>query len=169
MDHRSFIITIHRLSFVHTNYSSFIVRLYKLFIIHRLFVITIHRSSDRSSYYSSFIWSLNYSIAHPSCCLAHLRPARPIYIIRTRVTVIFLTLRTSRLVTHHRIALSWARLTLRFFRTRLPKRKADHVYMDMVSILWNPEPRYHNPSGPGYHNILAIWVLPNCCPMWHNI
>jgi hypothetical protein len=79
-------------SFVHSHYSSFIGRSYSplLFIdnIHHcyyssllfiddiyryFFVVTIHR------YYSSIIRSPQISTTHPSCCLVHLRPARPIF------------------------------------------------------------------------------------------
>jgi hypothetical protein len=83
-DH-SFIVPIHRSSFVHRHYSSFIVRSYELFTItiHRhysslllfiddiynyFFAVTIHR------YYSSIIRSPQISTTHPSCCPVHLRP-----------------------------------------------------------------------------------------------
>jgi hypothetical protein len=94
----SFIVPIHRSSFVHSHYSSFvhtnyspslpftitihhrtIYRYYSsslLFIddIYRYyFTITIHRR------YLSVIRSPQISTTHPSCCPAHLRPARPIF------------------------------------------------------------------------------------------
>jgi hypothetical protein len=64
---RSFIVPIHRSSFVHRHYSSFIVRSYELFT--SLFTITIHHSSDHPQ----------ISTTHPSCCPVHLRPVRPIF------------------------------------------------------------------------------------------
>jgi hypothetical protein len=124
---RSFIIPIHRSSFVHTNYSPFIGS----------FIVTIHRSSDRSSYYSSLLFIV-HPIAQIVNCSSIMLFSSPktcqtnISVIRTLVTVIFLPVRTSRLVTHPP---SWARLTLGFFWTRLPKRKANHVCMDTPSIL----------------------------------
>jgi hypothetical protein len=88
---RSFIVTIHCSSFIHTNYSSFIVRSYNLFIVHRLFIarsyglFIVHRIVH--SHYLSFIGSfILLFIVHPiaptahlSCRLAHLRPTRPIF------------------------------------------------------------------------------------------
>jgi hypothetical protein len=104
--------------FVHSSYSSFIVRSYELFTInihhyyssllstviihHRyyssslLFTGTIHHFYYSSMisiitfslslsivtihrYYSSIIRSPQISATHPSCCLVHLRSARPIF------------------------------------------------------------------------------------------
>jgi hypothetical protein len=83
---RSFIVPIHRLSFVHSHYSSSLLftdtihhRYYSsslLFIddIYNYFlVVTIHR------YYLSFIQSPQISATHPSCCPVHLKPVRPIF------------------------------------------------------------------------------------------
>jgi hypothetical protein len=88
--HRLFIVPIHR-SYdlltitIHRYYSSLLLftatinhRYYSpvLFIddIYRyFFVVTIHH------YYSSTIRSPQISTTHPSCCPAHLRPARPIF------------------------------------------------------------------------------------------
>jgi hypothetical protein len=112
---RSFVRSFDRSSFVHSSYSSFIVRSSSLFTItifryylpllftvtfyrlpllftvtfYRLpllfpvtfyryflpllFTVTIHR------YYSSIIRLPQISTTHPSCCLVHLRPARPIF------------------------------------------------------------------------------------------
>jgi hypothetical protein len=93
----SFIIPIHRSSFVHTNYSPFIGSI----------IVTIYRSSDRSSYYSLLLFidhpitqilncpSIMLSISHKTC-------QTNISVIRTLVSVIFLPVRTSRLVTHPR-------------------------------------------------------------------
>jgi hypothetical protein len=100
----SFIVPIHRSSFVHSSYSSFIVRSYDysplLFtdtIHHRYYsvllfiIVTIHHryhSSMISSnffvitihrYYSSINRSPQISTTHTSCCPVHLRPARPIF------------------------------------------------------------------------------------------
>jgi hypothetical protein len=78
---RSFIVPIHRSSFVHRHYSSFIVRSYELFT--SLFTITIHH------HYSSLLFIIvtiyrssdhpQISTTHPSCCPVHLRPVRPIF------------------------------------------------------------------------------------------
>jgi hypothetical protein len=102
---RSFIIPIHRSSFVHTNYSSSIVRSYGLFTVHRIV----------RSHYSSFIGSfILLVIVHPIAqifnCSSIMLFSSPktcqtnISVIRTPVTVIFLPVRTSRLVNHPRIA-----------------------------------------------------------------
>jgi hypothetical protein len=102
---RSSIIPIHRSSFVHMNYSSFIVRSYGLFTVHR--IIHSHYSSLFGLFNLLFIvhpiaQSFNYSsimmISSPKTCQTN------ISVIRTPVTVIFLPVRTSRLVTHPRIA-----------------------------------------------------------------
>jgi hypothetical protein len=112
---RSFIVTIHRSSFVHRHYSSFvhttIHRYYSsslLFIdaiygnfLSSLFIVTIHRC------YSSLLFidqpitpNFNYSSimlsSPPKTSQTH------IPFIRTPVTVIFLPVRTSYLVTHPR-------------------------------------------------------------------
>jgi hypothetical protein len=72
---RSFIIPIHRSSFVHTNYSSFIGS----------FIVTIHRSSDRPNIQLLSI----LMISSPMTCQTN------ILVIQTLVTVIFLLVRTS--------------------------------------------------------------------------
>jgi hypothetical protein len=82
--HRLFIVTIHRSSFVHTDYSPslFTITIHRYYsasllfiddICGNLFVVTIHR------YYSSIIRSPQISTTHPSCCPVHLRSARPIF------------------------------------------------------------------------------------------
>jgi hypothetical protein len=100
---RSFIVPIHCSSFVHSSYSSFIVRSYdyspSLFTItiHHYYsltlftIVTIHHryySSMISSnffvviihrYYSSISRSPQISTTPTSCCPVHLRPARPIF------------------------------------------------------------------------------------------
>jgi hypothetical protein len=73
---RSFIVPIHRSSFVHSPYSSFIVPIHRSSFVHSpysSFIVSIHRSLFIHIPYSSF------STAHQSCCSAHLRPARPIF------------------------------------------------------------------------------------------
>jgi hypothetical protein len=99
----SFIVPIHRSSFVHTIYSPL---LFTVTIRHRyyssllLFIVTIHQRYSSSllfiddiynyflaslfimtihCYYSSIIRSPQISTTHPSCCPVHLRPARPIF------------------------------------------------------------------------------------------
>jgi hypothetical protein len=51
------------------------------------------------------------------------------------------------------IAPSQARLTWRFFRDRLPKKKMHLVCMSTLLILLSLGSGYHHPSGPGYHNL----------------
>jgi hypothetical protein len=112
----SFIAPIHRSSFVHRHYSSFIVRSYELFTItiHHYYlmllfsIVTIHR------YYSSmisvatfspslFIVTIHRSSDHPKfqLLICHaVQSTSNISVIRTPVTVIFLPVGTSHLVTH---------------------------------------------------------------------
>jgi hypothetical protein len=100
--HRSFIVPIHRSSFVHSLYSSFFQIIFVLLLCCRnsptLFIIvTIHHRYYLSSllliddiysnffavtihsYYSSISRSPQISTTHTSCCPVHLRPARPIF------------------------------------------------------------------------------------------
>jgi hypothetical protein len=132
---RSFIIPIH-LPFIRTIHRSFIRtihhsldRSWSLFIVHRIVHPTIHR------YYSSFIRSPYIQLLIPQWWSAHLRPARPISQLYKLRWLIILPVRTSRLVIHPIIAPSWARLTLRFFWIRLPKRNTNHVCKDTSSII----------------------------------
>jgi hypothetical protein len=108
--HRSFIITIHCSSFVHTTIHHHYSPLLFIVTIHRyylsmisiitfcrhysslLFIITIHRSSGHPNFnYSSIMLS-----SPPKTSQTH------IPVIRTPVTVIFLPVGTSHLVTHPR-------------------------------------------------------------------
>jgi hypothetical protein len=50
------------------------------------------------------------------------------------------------------IAPSQARLTWRFFRDRLPKKKMHLIGMNTLLILLSLGPGYHHPRGSGYHN-----------------
>ena len=103
---RSFIVPIHRSSFVHTtihyHYSPllFTITIHRYYS-HTLFIIvTIYHYYSSSllfiddiysyfpsplfivtnhRYYSSVISSSQISTTHPSCCPVHLRPARPIF------------------------------------------------------------------------------------------
>jgi hypothetical protein len=118
---RSFIVPIHRSSFVHRHYSSFIVRSYdyspsySLLLFTVLFIDTIHHR-----YYSSTIFMVLFR-RHYSSLLFIDHPIAPnfnyssimlssppktsqthIPVIRTPVTVIFLPLGTFHLVTHPR-------------------------------------------------------------------
>jgi hypothetical protein len=106
---RSFIVHIHRSSFVHSHYSSFIVRSYELFT--SLFTITIHNYYSpllftvtiHHRYYSSFIQSpptFNCSFIMLSSPIKTSQTHIPV--IRTPVTVIFLPVGTSHLVTYPR-------------------------------------------------------------------
>jgi hypothetical protein len=100
---RSFIVPVHRSSFVHMNYSHHYLPLLFTITIHHYYspllfiIVIIHRC------YSSFIRSppnFNYSSimlsSPPKTSQAH------IPVIRTPVTVIFLPVGTSHLVTHLR-------------------------------------------------------------------
>jgi hypothetical protein len=60
--------------------------------------------------------------------------------------------KTSWSVTHPQIAPNKARLTWRFFRDRLPKKKMHFVGMSTLLIILSLVPRYHHPLGPWYHN-----------------
>jgi hypothetical protein len=105
----SFIVPIHHSSFVHRHYSSFIVHSYELF------TITIHY------YYSSLLFTITIQHRYYSSLLFIDHPITPnfnyssvmlssppktsqtnISVIRTPVTVIFLPVGTSHLVTHPR-------------------------------------------------------------------
>jgi hypothetical protein len=127
----SFIVPIHHSSFVHRHYSSFIVHSYELFTItihyyyssllftitiqHRyyssllfiddicgnLFVVTIHR------YYSSLLFidhpiTPNFNYSSVMLSSPPKTSQTNISVIRTPVTVIFLPVGTSHLVTHPR-------------------------------------------------------------------
>jgi hypothetical protein len=106
---QSFIIPIHHSSFIHTNYSPFIVRSYELFIVHRSFIIHSYKlftvylivHSHNSSFIGSFILlfivirSPKYLTAHLSCCSTHLRSARLISQSYELRWLIFLLVRTS--------------------------------------------------------------------------
>ena len=138
---RSFIVPIHRSSFVHHHYSSFIVRSYGLFniTIHHYYssllfiddiynffsIATIHR------YWSSLLFighlvipNFNYSYimlsSPPKTSQTH------IPVIRTPVTVIFLPVGNFPSGHPSQVSPSWARLTLRFLRTRLPNSDSNN-------------------------------------------
>jgi hypothetical protein len=92
---RSFIVPIHRSSFVCMNYlpSLFTITIHHYYSLLLLFTDTIHHCYYSSSllfiddiyrcffrrYYLSIIRSPQISATHPSCCLVHLRLARPIF------------------------------------------------------------------------------------------
>jgi hypothetical protein len=86
-----------------------------------------------------------------------------ISVIRTPMIVIFLLVRTSRIVTHPITSPSWAHLILKFFWGRLPK-KAYHVCITTLSILLKRGPRYQNPpcwgpsasEGPQKHDLIMF-------------
>jgi hypothetical protein len=64
--------------------------------------------------------------------------------------------KTSQSVTHPKIALGQARLTLGFFRDRLPKKKMHFIGMSTLLILLSLGPGYHHVPGPGYHKYIGI-------------
>jgi hypothetical protein len=59
--------------------------------------------------------------------------------------------KTSRSVTHPKIAIGQARLTQRFFRGRLLKKKKHLVDMTTLLILLSLGDGYHHPLVPNYH------------------
>jgi hypothetical protein len=119
---RSFIVPIHRSSFVHHHYSSFIVRSYELFTItvHHyysslLFTITIHYRYYSSMisiitfcrHYSPLLFidhpiTLNFNYSSVTLSSPPKTNQTNISVIRTLVTVIFRPVETSHLVTHPR-------------------------------------------------------------------
>jgi hypothetical protein len=134
---RSFIVPIHRSSFVHHHYSSFIVRSYDY--SPSLFTITIHCYYSLSllfidDIYNTFSSSLfidhptapnfNYSSimlsSPPKTSQTH------IPVIRTPVTMIFLPVGNFPSVHPSQVSPSWACLTLRFLRTRLPNSDSNN-------------------------------------------
>jgi hypothetical protein len=146
---------------VHASHSVYLPKLgVTLFIVHHSLIVTIHRpftwtihhSSFVHNHYSSllFIIRLITQLFNCSSIMMFCSPKTSqtnILVIWTLVTVIFLPVRTSRLVTHPP---SWACLTLRFFWARLPKRKVNHVCMGTLSILLKHAPRYHSPLSPSF-------------------
>jgi hypothetical protein len=87
---RSFIVPIHRSSFVHSSYSSFVYMTIHHHYAPLLFIVTIHWHYSSSllfitdiynyffvvtihRYYSSILRSPQISTTHPSCCPVHLR------------------------------------------------------------------------------------------------
>jgi hypothetical protein len=147
---RSFIVPIHRSSFVHRHYSSFIARSYAIHhhcsqllltdTIHwhyssLLFTDTIHHR-----YRLSMIFILTFSlllfIDHPitpnfnySSIMLSSPPKTSqthIPVIRTPVTVIFLPVGNFPSGHPSQVSPSWACLTLRFLRTRLPNSDSNN-------------------------------------------
>jgi hypothetical protein len=142
----SFIVPIYRSSFVHHHYSSFSVRSYELLTItiHHyysslLFTVTIHYRYYSSTisiitfrrHYSSLLFidhpiapNFNYSSimlsSPPKTSQTH------IPVIRTPVTVIFLPVGNFPSGHPSQVSPSWARLTLRFLRTRLPNSDSNN-------------------------------------------
>jgi hypothetical protein len=115
---RSFIVPIHRSSFVHSHYSSFIVRSYELFT--SLFIVTISSSllflvTIHHRYYSLLLFiddiynyfSSSLFIVHPitpNFNYSSIMLSSPPKTCQTNipVTVIFILVGTSHLVTHPR-------------------------------------------------------------------
>jgi hypothetical protein len=134
--------------FVHSSYSSFVVRSSSLFIVHRSSIRTIHRHYSSSllfiddiynnffvvtihRYYSSLLFidppitpNFNYSSimlsSPPKTSQTH------IPVIRTPVTVIFLPVGNFPSGHPSQVSPSWACLTLRFLRTRLPNSNSNN-------------------------------------------
>jgi hypothetical protein len=162
---RSFVRSFDRSSFVHSYYSSFIVRSKSLFIFlpdnlcptimlpkFRLFIrpiirsfvcsfiVPIHRSSFVHRYYSSMTSVATFSmllfIDHlitPNFNYSSVILSSPpktsqthISVIRTPVTVIFLPVGNFPSSHPSQVSPSWARLTLRFLRTRLPNSDSNN-------------------------------------------
>jgi hypothetical protein len=162
----SFIVPIHRSSFFHRHYSSFIVCSYELFTItiHCYYplvlfiVVTVHQHYSSSSlfivtvhhrYYSSMISIINFSSSlfiitihryyssiirsPPNFNYSSIMLSSPpktsqthIPVIRTPVTVIFLPVGNFPSGHPCQVSPSWARLILRFLRTRLPNSDSNN-------------------------------------------
>jgi hypothetical protein len=149
---RSFIVTIHH-SFIQTIHHHYSVLLFTVAIlccyylltmfiivtihhyysplqfiivtIHRwylslLFGVTIHR------YYSSIIRSPQISTTHSSCCPVLLRPARPIFQSYKLRWLWFSSSKNFPSGHPSQVSPSWARLSLRFLRTRLPNSDSNN-------------------------------------------
>jgi hypothetical protein len=163
--HRSFIVPIHRSSFVHSpyssffqimfvlplccrnfdhsfvhsSYSSFIVRSSSLFICHRSFIRTIHHHYLSLQFivtihrhYSPSLLFIDHPIT-PNFNYSSIMLSSPpktsqthIPVIRTPVTVIFLPIGNFSSGHPSQVSPSWARLTLRFLRTRLPNSDSNN-------------------------------------------
>jgi hypothetical protein len=128
---RSFIVPIHRSSFVHTTIHHYYSPLLFIVTIHHrcyssmismvtfsssLFIITIHRSSD----HPKFQLLIHHVFSPPKTSHTH------IPVIRTPVTVIFLPVGKFPSGHPSQVSPSWARLTLRFLRTRLPNSDSNN-------------------------------------------
>jgi hypothetical protein len=122
---RSFVRSFDRSSFVHSFYSSFIIRSYGLF------TITIHRYYSPllfiivNQHYSPLLLFIDHPIT-PNFNYSSIMLSSPpktsqthIPVIRTPVTLIFLPVGNFPSGHPSQVSPSWARLTLRFLRTRL--------------------------------------------------
>jgi hypothetical protein len=140
--HRSFIVTIHRSSFVHTTIHHYYSSL--LFIDHPI---------TPNFNYSSIMLS-----SPPKTSQTH------IPVIRTPVT----DFHSSRKLPIWSPILDFSKLsTLNFgiLSSQTSKKKGKPYLYGYVFNPIKPGPRYHNPLGPEYHSIPAIWVPPHCCLM----
>jgi hypothetical protein len=133
--HSSFIVPIHRLSFVHTSYSPslFTITIHCYYLSPLFAIITIHWHYSSSLLFVGDIYgnlsSLQF-IDHPitpnfnySSIMLSSPPKTSqthIPVIRTLVTVIFLPVGTFPSGHPSQVSPSWAHLTLRFLRIRLP-------------------------------------------------
>jgi hypothetical protein len=133
---RSFVRSFDRSSFVLTNYSPslFPITIHRYYSASLLFINTIHR------YYSSMISVATFSsllfIDHPITPNFNYSPVMlssppktsqtHIPVIRTSVTVIFLPVGNFPSGHPSQVSPSWARLTLRFLRTRLPNSDSNN-------------------------------------------
>jgi hypothetical protein len=141
----SFIVPIHRSSFVHTtihhHYSSllFTITIHRYYSSSLLFIITIHHCTIHRWYllllfrhhYSSLLFidhpitpNFNYSSIMLSSPLKTSQTHIPV--IRTPVTVIFLPVGNFPSGYPSQVSPSWACLTLRFLRTRLPNSDSNN-------------------------------------------
>jgi hypothetical protein len=110
--HRSFIVTIHHLSFVHTNYSPslFTITIHRYYSASWLFIVIIHRWylwQPFRRHYSSLLFidhpiTPNFNYSSVMLSSPPKTSQTNISVIRTPVTVIFLPVGTSHLVTHPR-------------------------------------------------------------------
>jgi hypothetical protein len=122
--HRSFIVPIHLSSFVHTDYSSLLFHRYYSVLL--LIIVTIYH------YYSSLIF-IDHPITQILNCSSIILSSSPktcqtnIPVIRTAVTVIFLPVRISHMVTHPRF-----------------EKGEPCLYGYAINPI-KPGPRYHSP------------------------
>jgi hypothetical protein len=126
--HRSFIVTIYRSSFVHTNYSPLLFtititihRWYLSLLFRRhysslLFIVTIHRSSDHPKFQLLIHHVVQFTQDHPDQYSSHTNSD----------DCDFPSSKNFPYGHPSQVSPSWACLTLKFFRTRLPNSNSNN-------------------------------------------